>query len=149
MNRSVAACVDRQSTATATAIWLQIAVAVENRCRVWARPTIVKARDSSLFQIAHETHAVEVEIDAYHGYISMIFIRTIYWYFSCLFFLFSLNCSRKKRQILKKYILLRRKNKTRDRSIFKLVRYLKFNSESLRANAVSLDAKATSTWKFN
>ena len=145
MNRSVAACVDRQSTATATAIWLQIAVAVENRCRVWARPTIGKARDSSLFQIAHETHAAEVEIDAYHGYISMIFIRTIYWYFSSSL----LIVQEKKKQILKKYILLRRKNKIRDRSIFKLVRYLKFNSESLRANAVSLDAKATSTWKFN
>ena len=32
LNRSVAACVGRPSTATATAIWLHIAVAVENRC---------------------------------------------------------------------------------------------------------------------
>ena len=46
----------------------------------WAgpRPTIVKARDNSLFQIVHETHAAEVEIDAYLGYISTIFIRTIF-----------------------------------------------------------------------
>ena len=44
----------------------------------YTRPTIVKARDNSLFQIVHETHAAEVEIDAYHGYISMIFIRTIF-----------------------------------------------------------------------
>ena len=33
LNRSVAACVGRPSTATA--IWLHIAVAVENRCRGW------------------------------------------------------------------------------------------------------------------
>ena len=65
------------------------------------RPTIVKARDSSLFQIVHETHAAEFEIDAYHGYISTIFIRKTFWYFSCLFFLFSLNCSKKKKTDLK------------------------------------------------
>ena len=35
LNRSVAACVGRPSTATATAIWLHIAVAIENRCRGW------------------------------------------------------------------------------------------------------------------
>ena len=35
LNRSVAACVGRPSTATATAIWLHIAVAIENRCPEW------------------------------------------------------------------------------------------------------------------
>ena len=35
LNRSVAACVGRPSTATATAIWPHIAVAIENRCRGW------------------------------------------------------------------------------------------------------------------
>ena len=35
LNRSVAACVGRPSTAIATAIWLHIAVAIEDRCRGW------------------------------------------------------------------------------------------------------------------
>ena len=86
-------------------------VCIMHACQTKAN-TIVKARDSSLFQIVHKTHAAEVEIDTYHGYISTIFIRTSFWYFSCLFLIFSLNCSRKK--------ILRRKNKIRDQFIFNL-----------------------------
>ena len=46
-NRSVAACVGRPSTAAATAIWLHIAVAIENRCRGWGPLELMGTRTLS------------------------------------------------------------------------------------------------------
>ena len=62
MNRSVAACVGRPSTATA--IWLHIAVAIENRCRGWgpldARAGLHKESDCEVLRaMADDTDAEE------------------------------------------------------------------------------------------